>query len=66
MPGKFVITKDKRGEFRFKLVATNGQTVAVSEGYNTRAACMSGIESVRKSAPDAKIDDSALTAATMP
>ncbi|MBB4936683.1 hypothetical protein FHR32_000988 [Streptosporangium album] len=66
MPGKFMITKDKRGEFRFKLVATNGQTIAVSEGYNTRAACMSGIESVRKNAPDAKVDDSALTAATTP
>ncbi|MEV4188356.1 YegP family protein [Streptosporangium canum] len=64
MAGKFVITKDKRGEFRFKLVADNGQAIAVSEGYNTKAACVNGIESVRRNAPDAKIDDSALIAAT--
>jgi hypothetical protein len=30
MPGKFEITKDKRGEYRFRLKSTNGQTVAVS------------------------------------
>jgi uncharacterized protein len=63
MAGKFVITKDKRGEFRFKLVADNGQAIAVSEGYSTKAACVNGIESVRRNAPDAKVDDSALTAA---
>ncbi|MFI6323478.1 YegP family protein [Nonomuraea sp. NPDC050556] len=62
MAGKFVITKDRRGEFRFKLVATNGQTIAVSEGYTTKAACMNGIESVRKNAGDATVADETLAA----
>ncbi|MGV9303334.1 MULTISPECIES: YegP family protein [unclassified Nonomuraea] len=62
MAGKFVITKDGRGEFRFKLVAGNGQTIAVSEGYTTKAACINGIESVRKNAPDATVDDTTLAA----
>lgn len=62
MAGKFVITKDRRGEFRFKLVATNGQTIAVSEGYTTKAACVNGIESVRKNAGDAAVADETLAA----
>jgi uncharacterized protein YegP (UPF0339 family) len=60
MAGKFVITQDKRGEYRFKLVASNGQTIAVSEGYTTKAACLNGVESVRKHAGDATVDESAL------
>lgn len=62
MAGKFVISKDKRGEYRFKLVAGNGQTIAVSEGYSTKAACVNGVESVRKNAPDATVDDTTLAA----
>ncbi|NLR83057.1 YegP family protein [Chitinophaga eiseniae] len=45
--GKFVITKDSKGEFRFKLNAGNGETILVSEGYTTKANCEKGIESVR-------------------
>lgn len=45
--GKFVITKDSKGEFRFKLNAGNGETILVSEGYTTKANCENGIESVR-------------------
>ena len=60
MAGKFIITKDRRGEFRFKLVATNGQTIAVSEGYTTKAACLNGVESVRKNAGDAVLQDETL------
>ena len=46
--GKFVITLRKNGEFQFNLKATNGQVILTSEGYTTKAACMNGIESVRK------------------
>ena len=52
---KFEIYKDKAGEFRFRLKATNGQIIAVSEGYKAMASCMNGIESVKKNAVDAKI-----------
>lgn len=54
---KFVITKDKAGEFRFKLVASNGQTVAISEGYKAKASALSTIESIKAKAGDAAIDD---------
>ncbi len=52
---KFVLFQDKGGQFRFRLTARNGQTVAVSENYATRAACENGIASVQKNAPDAEI-----------
>lgn len=48
--GKFVITLRKNGEFQFNLKATNGQVILTSEGYNTKAACINGIESVKKNA----------------
>lgn len=52
---KFEMYTDKKGEFRFRLKARNGEIVAVSEGYNAKAGCANGIESVRKNAPDAAI-----------
>ena len=52
---KFEVYKDKKGEFRFRLKAKNGQIIAVSEGYTTRSACDNGIASVKKNAPDAEI-----------
>ena len=41
----------------FNLKAGNGETIATSEVYTTEAACMKGIESVRKNAADAKLED---------
>lgn len=57
MAGKFVITKDKKGEFRFALKAGNGETIAISEGYAAKASALNGIESVRKNAADAVVVD---------
>jgi uncharacterized protein YegP (UPF0339 family)/sporulation protein YlmC with PRC-barrel domain len=54
---KFEINKDKAGEYRFKLVAVNGEIIAVSEGYTNKAGVMNGIESVKLNAPAAVIDD---------
>jgi uncharacterized protein YegP (UPF0339 family) len=55
MAGKFEVYKDKKDQFRFRLVAANGQTIATSEGYKSKASCMNGIESVKKNAPKAKV-----------
>ena len=56
---KFEVYTDKAGEFRFRLKATNGQVIAVSEGYKAHASCLNGIESVKKNAPDAAIVEEA-------
>ena len=55
MAAKFEIYKDKKGEFRFRLIAANGQVIATSQGYKTKASCAKGIESVKKNAPKTDI-----------
>ena len=52
---KFELYEDKAGQYRFRLKARNGEIIATSEGYKTKASCENGIESVRKNAPDAEI-----------
>lgn len=54
--GKFVIRKVASG-VKFDLKATNGQVIATSEVYNSDAACKNGVESVRKNAAIAKLED---------
>jgi hypothetical protein len=46
-----------RDEYRFRLKAGNGESIAVSEGYSSKAGALNGIESVRTNAPDATLDD---------
>lgn len=50
MAGKFEIYKDKAGEFRFRLKASNGQSILASEGYKAKSGCTNGIASIRKNA----------------
>jgi len=50
--GKFVISKDNAGEFRFNLKAGNGEVILRSEGYKAKASCTNGIESVRTNSQD--------------
>ncbi|MBQ6255609.1 MAG: YegP family protein [Clostridia bacterium] len=50
---KFEVYQDNAGEYRFRLKAKNGQSIAASEGYKALKSCLNGIESVRKNAPDA-------------
>ena len=54
---KYETYKDKRGEFRFRLKATNGQIIAVGEGYKALASCMNAIKSIKTNAPNAEIVD---------
>ena len=53
---KFEIYEDKAGEFRF-LKARNGEIILSSEGYKAKASCKNGIESVRKNASEAKVEE---------
>ena len=52
---KFELYEDKAGEFRFRLKARNGEIIATSEGYKSKAGCLNGIESVKKNAPEAEV-----------
>lgn len=52
MAGKFELYKDKAGEFRFRLKASNGQIILASEGYKAKSGAENGIASVKKNAAD--------------
>jgi len=52
----YQIYKDKAGKFRFRLRAPNGEIIAVSEAYEAKAGCMSGIKAVKKYS-EAAIED---------
>ncbi len=56
MAHKFVITKDKRGEFRvtFKY---NSETVFQTEGYSDKSGAKRSIEAIKKHVPDAETVD---------
>ena len=54
--GKYIIRATNTG-MRFDLKASNGEVVATSEVYKSKAACMNGIKSVMKKAPIAALED---------
>jgi hypothetical protein len=58
---KFVVKKGSTGKFHFTLVASNGQVIATSESYESKASALNGIDSVKRNAPHAEIDDQTST-----
>ena len=54
---KFELYRDKAGQFRFRLRSRNGKIIAVSEGYNTKSAALTGLESVRSNAAGAILEE---------
>ena len=54
--GKFEVKQVKSG-FKFNLKAGNGEIIAVSEIYTSESTCLNGVESVRKNAPEAPVED---------
>jgi len=57
MAGHFEVYLDAAKKYRFKLKASNGEVIATGEGYNSKTACMEGIESIKKNAPIAAVKD---------
>ena len=57
MAAKFVVKKTSNGQFRFNLKAGNGEVIATSESYTTKAAALKGVDSVKKNAAGADVVD---------
>jgi uncharacterized protein YegP (UPF0339 family) len=57
MAAKFEIFIDRKKQYRFHLKASNGETIAASQAYDAKAACIKGIKSIQKNAPTAEIID---------
>jgi uncharacterized protein YegP (UPF0339 family) len=55
MAGKFELWTDKGGDWRFNLKASNGQVIASSQGYASKASALNGIDSVKTNAPGAEV-----------
>lgn len=53
----FKYKKGKDGQWYFKLVAANGETVAVSEGYTSKGMCLKGIDAVKLLAERAGVEE---------
>ena len=54
--GKFVVRNTNTG-IKFDLKATNGEVILTSEVYTAKASCLNGVESVKKNAPVAAVED---------
>ena len=54
---RFVIKKSSNGQFRFTLVASNGQVVATSETYTRKESALETIKSSQAHVAGARIDD---------
>jgi uncharacterized protein len=54
---KFEITKDKAGKFRLRLKAPNGEIIAASQGYETKANAEKGVDAIKTHAPGAAVED---------
>lgn len=50
MAGTFELSKGKTGKSHFNLLAADKRVILTSEAYNSRAAALGGIASVRKNA----------------
>ena len=57
MAAKFEISKDHAGKFRFHLKAPNGEIIAASQGYESKASAEKGIAAIQTHAPGAKVED---------
>jgi uncharacterized protein YegP (UPF0339 family) len=54
----FQVYKDKAEKYRWRLVTQNQNIIATSgQGYADKRGCMNGIESLKKNAPTAKIEE---------
>lgn len=50
--GRFQIIRDLRGDYRYRLLASNGEIILRdSEGHTYKAACEKSIASVKENAP---------------
>jgi uncharacterized protein YegP (UPF0339 family) len=55
--GTFEVYRDSADEWRWRLVASNGNIIADSgEGYSSKQGAKRGIDSVKRNAPDADVD----------
>ena len=59
---RFEIYFDKQDMYRYRLIATNGENIAISEeGYKSKNGCLNGMKSVAVNANNAEVVDEAIS-----
>jgi len=53
----FELKKSSNGKFHFNLHAANGQIIAQSQQYASKASALNGIKSIQTNAADAEVRD---------
>jgi uncharacterized protein YegP (UPF0339 family) len=56
MAYKFEIFRDRAGEYRVRF-KYNAETMLSSEGYTSKSSALSAIDSVKRNAPGAEVED---------
>ncbi|NEA58958.1 DUF1508 domain-containing protein [Streptomyces sp. SID13666] len=59
--GEFEVYQDKADKWRFHLKAGNGEIIAVGEAYESTSGAMNGVDSVKRNAGDAAVQEVAGT-----
>jgi len=54
---KFQIKKTSNGQYRFNIIASNGQVIATSETYTRKQSAKDTIESIKNGAGAATVED---------
>jgi uncharacterized protein YegP (UPF0339 family) len=55
---KFEVYQDNKKESRFRIIASNGQTIgSSSQGYKTKTDCDHAVDLIKKGAKDADVSD---------
>lgn|GEM_PF-4208430 len=57
MTAKFVLKRSVNGDYQFNLYAADGEVIATSQLYRTKASAERGIEAVRAYAAQAAVED---------
>lgn len=52
---KFEVYRYRNGDYRFRLIAKNGELIGSGERYKSKAGCQNGIASIKKNSVEATI-----------
>ena len=59
----FEVYKDRSGDYRWRLRATNTQIIAIAaQGFSDKRSCLNNIESVKRDVADAPVEEKEATA----
>lgn len=65
MAAKFILRQSADGKYNFRLVAPNGQVIAMSQSFERKSLALSKLISTREHFPRAEVEDQTDTKTTI-